>query len=157
MRTYVWYYCGWRDSVGGRYGVRSGLECVKAERGRLKRAKEDGRCDPWEFAVHENGSDTGRSRLTFQPLACCSRGAFINSSVLIPRIDEWPPIAIPRARRPPPFSLPVSRGINSTSRRIWTQFPPRKFSFIYPPLKSKCLNSIDANGILLAPLWDASS
>lgn len=52
--------------------------------------------DPWEFAVHENelGSDAGRSRLTFRPLARCSRGAFINSSVLIPRIDEWPPIAI---------------------------------------------------------------
>lgn len=71
--------------------------------------KEGGeRRGPWEFAVHENGSDAGRSRLTFRPLACCSRGAFINSSVLIPRIDEWPPIAIPRARcphlpSPPPF------------------------------------------------------
>lgn len=52
---------------------------------------------PWEFAVHGNGSDAGRSRLTFRPLARCSRGAFINSSVLIPRIDEWPPIAIPCA------------------------------------------------------------
>lgn len=39
-------------------------------------------------------TDTGRSRLTFRPLARCSRGVFINSSVLIPWIDEWPPIAI---------------------------------------------------------------
>lgn len=75
---------------------------------RAKGAREGERCGPWEFAVHENGSDAGRSRLTFRPLACCSRGAFINSSVLIPRIDEWPPIAIPRARHPFPSTSPSS-------------------------------------------------
>lgn len=48
----------------------------------------------------------------------------------------------------PPPSLPRLSRINSTSRRIWTQFPPRKFPFMYPPLKSECLNSIDVNGIL---------
>lgn len=74
-------------------------------RSRVKGAREGERCGPWEFAIHENGSDAGRSRLTFRPLACCSRGAFINSSVLIPRIDEWPPIAIPRARHPLPQRL----------------------------------------------------
>lgn len=80
-------------------GLGAGWDVQEAEQ-QLKGAKEDGRCGSWEFAVHENGSDTGRSRLTFRPLACCSRGAFINSSVLIPRIDEWPSIAIPRAHCP---------------------------------------------------------
>lgn len=90
------------------------------QRSRVRGAREGERCGPWEFAVHENGSDAGRSRLTFRPLACCSRGAFINSSVLIPRIDEWPPIAIPRARHPlpPALLLPRPSRINSTSRRI---------------------------------------
>lgn len=114
---------------------------------RVKGAREGERCGPWEFAVHENGSDAGRSRLTFRPLACCSRGAFINSSVLIPRIDEWPPIAIPRARHPLPL-LPRPSRINSTSRRIWTQFPPRKFPFMYPHLK--CKYPIDVDGVFFA-------
>lgn len=81
-------------------GLETGLDVQGAAQQRLKGAREGGGCGPWEFAVHENGSDAGRSRLTFRPLACCSRGAFINSSVLIPRIDEWPPIAIPRAHYP---------------------------------------------------------
>lgn len=81
-------------------GARSGSECASGQRGEVKSVREGVRCGPWEFAVHENGSDAGRSRLTFRPLACCSRGAFINSSVLIPQIDEWPPIAIPRAYCP---------------------------------------------------------
>lgn len=81
------------------------------------------RWGPWEFAVHGNGSDAGRSRLTFRPLARCSRGAFINSSVLIPRIDEWPPIAIPCAPYSAALSSPLGSRINSTSRRILTQFP----------------------------------
>lgn len=61
-----------------------------------------------------SGSDPGRSRLTFRPLARCSRGAFINSSVLIPRIDEWPPIAIlcapytPYKFYPPPIAPTLS-------------------------------------------------
>lgn len=114
------------------------------QRGRLRGTGEDGRCGPWEFAVHENGSDAGRSRLTFRPLACCSRGAFINSSVLIPWIDEWPPIAIPRAHCPLLLPTHPSR-INSTSRRIWTQFPPRKFPFMYPPSRSASIR------ILLTP------
>jgi len=110
------YCCGWRNSVDdARHGVSSGFECA---RGSVEaEGQGDGRCGPWEFAVHENGSDAGRSRLTFRPLACCSRGAFINSSVLIPWIDEWPPIAIPRAPCLLHFPPRPSR-INSTSRRI---------------------------------------
>lgn len=128
------------------------------QRSSVKGAREGERSGPWEFAVHENGSDAGRSRLTFRPLACCSRGAFINSSVLIPRIDEWPPIAIPRARwpPPPPSTPPRPSRINSTSRRIWTQFPPRKFPFMYPPLKRKYLNPIDADSVLFAALHRSS-
>lgn len=56
-----------------------------------------GGCPLGVHAVHANvalGLDAGRSRLTFHPLARCSRGAFINSSVLIRRIDEWLPLAI---------------------------------------------------------------
>lgn len=132
-------------------GTGSNVQRVGAAGVKSEGCDEEGgeRRGPWEFAVHENGSDAGRSRLTFRPLACCSRGAFINSSVLIPRIDEWPPIAIPRARCPhlsPPAPLPLHPPrINSTSRRIWTQFPLRKFPFMYSPLKYKYLDPVDAN------------
>lgn len=89
-------HAGMGDGDGCTRGSKGGGK--DKDKGRGGRLKGYGwRWGPWEFAVHGNGSDAGRSRLTFRPLARCSRGAFINSSVLIPRIDEWPPIAIPCA------------------------------------------------------------
>lgn len=116
LKIYTWVYI--RDSVASGMTVwvtlDTGLEAgSNVQRVAVAGVKSEG-CEGGvrgaalgSLLYTENGSDAGRSRLTFRPLACCSRGAFINSSVLIPRIDEWPPIAIPRARCPhllPPSS-----------------------------------------------------